>query len=205
MCPRTAAVPEAQLCEEVINVAFKRFLQFGYTKTTMTEIADEIGMSAANLYRYFDNKQDIATACCLRIMTQRLDRLRAVATGEGSLHHRLKTYAMTLVEHTHELAAPDSRISELIDFVTSERTELVLEKLDVHYELIGGMLQDAQRAGEIECRDFSAAAKYIYSAFVVFDVPLFVGIYSMEEYKTRAMGIVDLIMAGLIAKQQPAG
>ena len=200
MCPRTATVPESELCEEIIDAALVRFLQFGYHKTTMAEIADDISMSAANLYRYFENKQDIAAACCVKSMTERLERLRAVANSSGTLAKRLEKYAITMIEHTHELASPDSKIGELVAFITRERTDIVHEKLNIHYALIGDMLERAQQNGEIFCADIPRAAKSLYSAFVVFDVPLFVGVYSMEEYKTRARGIVDLVMKGLNKK-----
>lgn len=200
MCPRTAAVPESELCQEVIEAAFDRFLKFGYHKTTMAEIADDIGMSAANLYRYFENKQDIAAACCVKSMTERLARLRTVADSAGSFANRLERYAITMIEHTHELAAPDSRVGELVAFITRERTDVIQEKLNIHYELIAGMLERADKNGEIYCPNIDMTAKSIYSAFVVFDVPLFVGIYSIDEYKVRARGIVELITSGLTTR-----
>ena len=44
----------------ILDAAEARLLHFGYNKTTMAEIAEDAGMSAANLYRYFKNKQEIA-------------------------------------------------------------------------------------------------------------------------------------------------
>ena len=195
--PRTAALPEPDLCREVVDAALERFLKFGYNKTTMAEIADDNGMSAANLYRYFENKQDIAAACCTKAMNERLDRLRLVANLSAPFDEKLERYALTMIEHTHELAAPDSKIGELVAFITRERSEIVLEKLDIHYALITQMLKQAVQNDEIFCTDFGGAARHIYSAFVVFDVPLFVGFYSMEEYQSRAQGIVGLILNGL--------
>jgi len=43
----------------ILDAAFERFGHYGYNKTTMVEIAQDVGMSAANLYRYFENKQEI--------------------------------------------------------------------------------------------------------------------------------------------------
>ena len=44
---------------QIIEAANARFKHYGYGKTTMAEIAADSGMSAANLYRYFKNKQEI--------------------------------------------------------------------------------------------------------------------------------------------------
>jgi len=52
----------------ILEAAAQRFTQFGYNKTTMAEVAQDCGMSAANLYRYFENKLDIGAnlACNCR-------------------------------------------------------------------------------------------------------------------------------------------
>lgn len=197
MTPRTAALPEEDLCQGIVNAALSRFLRFGYNKTTMAEIADDTGMSAANLYRYFDNKQDIATACCAQSMAEGLDRLRRVVDSQLPLQECLEKYAFTMINTNHELATADSKIGELVAFITRNRAEIVLEKLEVHYSLIEELLKKALQNGEIRCPDICGTAKYIYSAFAIFDVPLFVGFYSKHEYERRAKGIVDLVINGL--------
>ena len=59
MSTATAHSPSELVREAILDAAQARLLRFGYHKTTMSEIADDAGMSAANLYRYFRNKQDI--------------------------------------------------------------------------------------------------------------------------------------------------
>lgn len=49
--------------QRIIESAFNHFRQDDYTKSTTAEIADDCRMSAANLYRYFRNKQEITVAC----------------------------------------------------------------------------------------------------------------------------------------------
>lgn len=200
MAPRTANLAEPDICREVVDAALHRFIEVGYNKTTMAEIAEDIGMSAANLYRYFANKQDIAAACCAKSMGDNLDKLRLIATSNKSFAEQLEEYALTMVEHTHAMAAPDSKIGELVAFITKEHAEVVHEKLTMHYALLAEMLERATDNGEIKCLDVDNTAQYIYSAFVVFDVPLFIGFYSKDEYKRRARGISALIVKGLTSK-----
>ena len=69
--------------ENILDAAQARLLRFGYHKTTMAEIADDTGMSAANLYRYFKNKQDIVAECTARCVDERLHRPRAVARDDS--------------------------------------------------------------------------------------------------------------------------
>ena len=43
----------------ILKSAQKRFMTYGYSKVTMDEIAEDIGMAKASLYYYFQTKDDI--------------------------------------------------------------------------------------------------------------------------------------------------
>lgn len=45
--------------EKVFDAARKRFLHYGYKKTTIDEIAVDAEISKASIYQYFDGKEDI--------------------------------------------------------------------------------------------------------------------------------------------------
>lgn len=42
--------------EEIIEVAIRRFSHYGFSKTTMNEVADDLGITKANLYYYYPDK-----------------------------------------------------------------------------------------------------------------------------------------------------
>jgi len=44
---------------KIIDVAFKRFTKFGHEKTTMAQIAEDLGYSRTFLYYYFPDKESI--------------------------------------------------------------------------------------------------------------------------------------------------
>lgn len=45
--------------EEIISIAQRRFGVYGYSKTAMHEIAEDLGMSKASLYYYFPDKDSL--------------------------------------------------------------------------------------------------------------------------------------------------
>src|SRR5690606_16173568 len=47
--------------EEIIEVALKRFTHYGFSKTTMNEIADDLHITKANLYYYYPDKAALIT------------------------------------------------------------------------------------------------------------------------------------------------
>lgn len=52
----------------IIEAALRRFSHFGIAKTTMSEIAEDLGLSKANLYYYFPDKFSLIEAIVFRII-----------------------------------------------------------------------------------------------------------------------------------------
>ena len=50
---------ETDTRERILVVAERLFRQLGYQKTTVADIAKELRMSPANVYRFFDSKKSI--------------------------------------------------------------------------------------------------------------------------------------------------
>jgi AcrR family transcriptional regulator len=183
---------------QILDAAQARLVQFGYHKTTMAEIADDVGMSAANLYRYFASKEDIAAECASRCLNERLARLRLVAERPGrAATAKLLDYALELVDDSHALAGVDSKIGELVATITRQRPGLVHEKLALHEGLLAHILAEGVASGEFELADVADTARQMLGALMLFDLPLFVGLYSRTEFERRARATVRLLLDGL--------
>ena len=184
--------------QQILEAAFTRFGHYGYNKTTMAEIAEDSGMSAANLYRYFENKQDIAAACASRCMCQRIDLLRdAVRQPKLSAGERLHNYVMTMLIDCHETFSNETKINKVVAFITNERPDLVHQKIEAQHALIAEILAHGNQSGEFDIKDIITTAQSIYTAVAVFDVPLFMSLYPLEEYKQKARDVVTLLLDGL--------
>src|SRR5271157_1652892 len=59
---RRIADPERR--ERILDAAERAFVRHGFHATTMQHVADELGMSAGNLYRYFPSKEAIVEGLC---------------------------------------------------------------------------------------------------------------------------------------------
>lgn len=79
--------------QQILEAARKRFAHFGLAKTTMTEIASDIGMSKASLYYYFPDKEHLFAAVIGREMDSFIERMSAVVEAPGKASDKLKLYA----------------------------------------------------------------------------------------------------------------
>ncbi len=53
--------------EKILDAAHQRFLHYGYSKTTMNEIAGDLSMSKALLYYYFPDKSQLYVAVMQKV------------------------------------------------------------------------------------------------------------------------------------------
>lgn len=181
----------------IIETAEEHFLEYGYNKTTMAEIADDLKMSAANLYRFFRSKQDIAAACAERCMGQRGECLQVVVNREGlTAGEKLLAFVMEDIRYTHEReSAP--KVNELIAIVTRERKEIVLTNVEMQCTLIAAILQQGHNDGEFDIADIGKTARTIYSSLAVFELPLFLPLFTEEQFQEMAKDLVELFLIGL--------
>jgi AcrR family transcriptional regulator len=69
--------------ERIEDKALDHFLQFGFSKVTMNEIAEELGMSKKTLYHYFPGKEDLLAEVVRRMHEETATRIEALVDDES--------------------------------------------------------------------------------------------------------------------------
>jgi AcrR family transcriptional regulator len=78
--------PEAKSTRErILDVALDLFIEKGYDKTSLREIAEPLGFSKAALYYHFASKEDILMALHMRIHDFGIDTLAQMADREPTV------------------------------------------------------------------------------------------------------------------------
>jgi AcrR family transcriptional regulator len=123
---RRAGRPRGSTRERILNVALDLFIDQGYDKTSLREIADRLGFTKAALYYHFERKEDILLALHLRLhslVPDVLDRLGSYDAGT----HDFATWA-TLIDHFIDQVISNRKLFLLHErnftaFQTLEKTE----------------------------------------------------------------------------------
>ncbi len=182
----------------ILDAAEARFRTYGLNKTTMAEIARDTGMSAANLYRYFKNKQDIAAACAQRCIGTQVDLLREVVRHSGlSAADKLEACALEMLRYTWETAHDQPKINELVNHVILEHSEIVHDKARESCSLLAEVLAQGNESGEFEVADIVKTSETVYAALKMFHVPIFMSLYAHDELVLQARDVVRLLVSGL--------
>lgn len=68
------------LYQRILERSRELFFRFGYSRLSMEEIAEDLGISKATLYRYFPDKEALMRAVLLKTQEEVLSTLKAVAS-----------------------------------------------------------------------------------------------------------------------------
>lgn len=182
----------------ILRAAEERFVRYGFGKTTMAEIASDCGMSAGNLYRFFDNKGDIAVASATQWLAALEDRLATIAHDAGEPPvARLRGIVHAKLDAFSELVEAQPHLEELIEHVCGAREDLVINHRAATRSLLADVIADGVRSGEFEVDDPAAAAE----AFQVGTVGLFhhsiICTVPFDKLRSDADMIIGLMVRGL--------
>lgn len=184
----------------ILDAAGERFRQYGFGKTTMAEIAGDCGMSAANLYRYFENKEDIGAAMACQCLTQKAEVLMAVVRDTSlTPSGKIEAYFVTNLRYTHGQWAERPRMNELVDHICHKRVDLVDDYLSKHRAMLKTILQEGIDAGEFEPCDVDEVAEALKASMFMFDYPNAMNAcrIPLEAFEHKARGVARLVLSGL--------
>jgi AcrR family transcriptional regulator len=183
---------------QILEAAKKRFVHYGYAKTTMDEIATDLKMSPGNLYRYFPGKVDIAEAIADEAAEETFVVLRQVARQTGvSAREKLKSYLHKELEMTFSKLDSDPRIYEMAEFIKKERPHNVNAQLAEERKILGEILRVGVAAGEFAIADIEFAAEMIQAATLKYRYPQLWTSLPLERLKQELDGVFALIVDGV--------
>jgi len=106
---------DAERRREILDAALACFLQFGYAKTSLDDIAQKAGISRPLLYRKFKNKEDIFGACYDDVFNKLYPRVEAILEGRGSKKDKLVQVCEIVCIETWQLMMNAPMVREFYD------------------------------------------------------------------------------------------
>lgn len=78
-------LPRAERREQILVAAARAFARGGYAATSLTDVADEAGVTRVILYRHFDSKADLYLAVLDHVVERLSDATASPDFGENSI------------------------------------------------------------------------------------------------------------------------
>jgi AcrR family transcriptional regulator len=191
---------ETDTRERILVVAERLFRQIGYQKTTVADIAKELRMSPANVYRFFDSKKSINEGVARSLMGGVESAAHEIAAKRGSASSRLRELLTTIHRMNSERYVGDSKLHEMVEVAMEESWGVCEAHIQQLTETIGAVIAEGAASGEFEAPDVPLAAMCVCSGMMRFFHPQMIA-QCADKPGPEIDQMIDFILAGLAARK----
>jgi len=191
--------------EKILEAAHQRFLHYGYSKTTMNEIAGDLSFSKALLYYYFPDKSQLYIAVMQRLADDYIALLQCKMNSFPNLKEAFvfqintqhnfirKNYNFFDFLRINEQNLPDSiwgiiesvhqlELKLLVSTLNSEIQKGIIRKVNNPEEIIGLLLNALHGV-----RDSNASPKKV----------VFHNMENLDQIREKRILLADIFIEGL--------
>lgn len=186
-----------ETAKQILDAASRRFLHYGYGKTTMSEIAQDCNMSTGNLYRYFPSKLDIAEMFVHVLRRDQMAKLRAVSDDDKlTPSEKLREFFILKCKIAYERFHDNPKAYELSVELLSSRPKIALEWEAAEVRVLSEILLQGDTDGGFAVENAPQTAKLLLDAAYRFTSP---AVFHEGEFTDLAFelnGVIDLVLDG---------
>jgi AcrR family transcriptional regulator len=159
--------------EQIIAAANEHFAHYGYAKTTVSDLARQIGFSKAYIYRFFESKQAIGEAICGNCLDRLYEQVKQAVDEGQDATDKLRRFAKTVTAVGIELFFQDRRIYEIAANASTEKWPTARAYGERLRLLIEDIVRLGRESGEFERKTpLDETCRSIYYAFLPFTDPV---------------------------------
>ena len=188
--------PEIDTHERILVVAERLFRQLGYQKTTVADIAKELRMSPANVYRFFDSKKSIHEGVCRDLMGEVEEAAQAIMAKPGSAAERMRELITTVHRMNSERYVGDAKLHEMVEIAMQESWEVCVAHIQTITEKIAGVIAQGVASGEFAVTDIPLTAMCTCHAMIGYFHPQMIA-QSQNKPGPTIDQMIDFVLAGL--------
>lgn len=181
--------------QEIINVAIRVFVRNGYEKTTISDIAKEMGISQGLCYRYFSSKEEIYDACIQEYANYIVEENMKKTHLQGKT---LKEQIYLMSGKIGDYASTEKDKQELYELFHKAgnhklHNQLFLAVGNNLVPFIAKILTEAKERGELQIQDPDATAYF----FIYGQIGILMNNTIPEEDKTKRIQNCLIELLGL--------
>lgn len=183
--------------ELILATAEAHLRRYGYSRTTVSEIARACKMSHANVYRFFKTKADVMDAVVERWFRGIEQTLREIARQPGSASDRLQAYILKLHRLKRDKLAADPDLFEAFLAILEADPTVIKHHLQSLHAILKDILSSGVESGEFQIADLSSATAAVNAATLKFHHPWIIRESADEPLEDQAIAVIKLLTAAL--------
>ncbi|WP_440637817.1 TetR/AcrR family transcriptional regulator [Bradyrhizobium sp. PUT101] len=187
---------EGDTRDRILEVAERLFRQIGYQKTTVGDIAKELRMSPANVYRFFESKKAIHQAVARSLMGEVELEARRIVAKPGPVRERFRELLTTIHRMNTERYVGDNKLHEMVEIAMQEDWQVCVNHMECIAGFVGQIIAQGVASGEFEAPDLQLASLCACTAMMRFFHPQMIAQCATKPGPTIDQ-MIDFVIAGL--------
>ncbi len=183
--------------EQILEAANTYFRTYGYGKTTIADLAKEIGLSTAYIYKFFQSKQAIGEAVVGQVLGSVAAEVRQIAASPKPVATRLRLVYLTVARRGAEVCINDRKAHDLGAIACRERWQAVRDHQAVLLDVVRGLIAEGRELGEFERKTpIAETSLAILQTLELFSQPLFLE-QNIDDVEGKADSVANLVLRSL--------
>lgn len=178
------------------------FRRLGFAKTTVADIAAELHMSPANVYRFFPSKNAIVEAICQRCLSELEHKAWRIARSAAPPAARLEQLFLEILAYNKENLLEEQRVHEVVLVAIEQNWQAIDRHLETMRTVLEVILRDGMAAGVFEELDPRETAELIKRSMVIFTHPILIGqcLQEHQDLEAAVRQSVRFLLRAIIPK-----
>jgi AcrR family transcriptional regulator len=187
----------------IVETAEALFRRLGFAKTAVADIAAELGMSPANVYRFFPSKNAIVEAICKRCLSEVEEKAWAVSRSKAPAAQRIERLILEILAYHKENLLTEQRVNDIVLVAIEHSWETIRAHKETMRTVVELILRDGIEAGEFEPVDPRTTAELILRSVVVFTHPVLIGqcLQDGEDIEAEARASVHFLLQAITPRR----
>jgi AcrR family transcriptional regulator len=200
--PLVKAKPEDTRAR-IMEAAEALFRRLGYAKTAVADIASELRMSPANVYRFFPSKTAIVQAICQRCLTELDEKAWAIARSKGSASERLERLQLEILAYHKENLLEEQKVNDMVLVAIEENWDAILAHKERIRTVIEMILRDGIEAGEFEPVEPRETSMNFFKACVAYCHPVLIaqGLQDGHDLEAEARALIRFLLRAITPRK----
>jgi AcrR family transcriptional regulator len=195
--PPTRGPSDHDVRTQIVDAATDYFTRFGYEKTTVSDLAKEIGFSKAYIYKFFESKQAIGEVICANRIAQMRLAVDAAIADATSASDRFRRMFRAFIEAGTQLLFGDRKLYDIAATASRDHWPSVQAYERYVQELVTRIVREGRESGEFERKTpLDETANAICLVMKPYINPLMLQ-YNLEGAQDAMLHLSNLVLRSL--------
>ncbi len=184
----------------IYEAALRVFARYGFRRTRVEDIADELGMTKGNLYLYVENKKDLYEKAVAHGLLRWQDMVgKSIEKIEDIEEQFLVMCRKSYTYLSRDVSLRTVLINDPSIFPLSSKEDPFYEINHASMRMLRSVLEKGIAQGRFREVDVDHVTELLYSIYVMFIIKTYVKSEGKSTQKMFEQGI-DIILQGLLNK-----